>query len=216
MEIAALEVKERSELGRTRVERLRTAGYVPAVLYGMKKGTASLSVAGHEFSKLVHSHHKLFALQWPNGSKEDAFLQALHWDPISDVILHADFKRIDLHNKMQTQVDLAFFGQPKGLAKNGMFETTMQHLTIECLPHDLPESIRVVINNLDVGDALYVRDLTLPPGVIVVEDSALLVCQCKLRIETPEPTAEGAAAAASPTEPELIKPERKVEEEPAE
>lgn len=215
MEIAALEVKERSEMGRSRVERLRLQGFLPAVLYGMKKDTTALSVAGHEFSKLVHSHHKLFELHWPNGSKEDAFLQALHWDPISDLILHADFKRIDLHNKMRTQVDLAFFGQPKGLAKNGMFETTMQRLAIECLPHDLPESIRVVINNLDVGDALYVRDLTLPPGVVVVDDAALLVCQCKLRIETPEPTAE-AATAAAPTEPELIVRERKVEEEPAE
>ena len=109
---------------------------------------------------------------------------------------------VDLSEKMRTEVELHFVGQPKGLAKNGIFETTLAHLRIECLPKDLPEEIRINVNSLDVGESLHVKDLPVPDGVVALDDAEQLVCQCKLRHESLAEEEEAAADASA--EPEVI------------
>jgi large subunit ribosomal protein L25 len=211
MEVASLNVVERNAIGGRAVRAVRAAGEVPGVIYGGGEEPASVSVPGRDFARLVLTHHRLFELHYPGGRKVEAYLQDLQWDPLEDLILHADFKRIDLSRNMQVEVDLHFIGQPKGLAKNGVFDATLSHVRIECLPRDLPEEIRINVNDLDVGQAIHLRDLPLPPGVTAVGDGDLLVCQCKLRHATVEE--ESAPPAEGPAEPEVIGREKKEEEE---
>ena len=211
MEVANINVKTREGRGTRYSAKLRATDQIPAVIYGRGKDNMTLSVPAQRFTQLVMTHHKLFELHFDSGTVEEAFLQDLQWDPLSDVILHADFKRIELSEKLQTEVEIHFVGQPKGLAKNGLFDTTLSRLRIECLPKDLPEEIKINVNDLDVGEAIYVKDLPLPENVAALDDPELLVCQCMLRhggMEAEEETTaeEGAA------EPEVIGKEKKEDE----
>lgn len=211
MEVASLGVKKREERGRKQIRAVRQRSEIPAVVYGRGGANLHLSIPGHEFTQLVMTHHKLFDLLLEGGQKEEAYLQEVQWDPLDDSILHADFMRIDLGEKMQTEVDLHYVGQPKGLAKGGIFDTVMQALRIECLPKDLPEEIRVNVNDLDVGDSIHVSDLPLPAGVVSLDQADLLVCQCKLRHESLAEEEE--APPEEGTEPEVIGKEKKEDEE---
>ncbi|MCB9881662.1 MAG: 50S ribosomal protein L25 [Planctomycetes bacterium] len=180
MEVANINVSVREQRGRNRMRVVRMEGGLPAVLYGRGGENLSLTLPGHEFEKLVLSHHKLFELHFTDGQREEAYLHAMQWDAIRDELVHVDFRRIDLKEKMQVQVELRFVGNPKGLSKNGVFDAPLKMLDVECLPADLPESIRLNTNDLDLGDHVYVKDLTMPKGVTALTDPEAIVCLVKL------------------------------------
>jgi large subunit ribosomal protein L25 len=199
MEVANLNVKVREDLGRKRVERLRNEGLVPAVLYGLGRDTVSLTLPGKEFLKHVFAHHKLFELSLDGAdSNQAAYLQEMQWNNLTDELLHADFLRIDMTKPMKTSVDIVYVGVSKGSMRNGVFESPLSHLEIECLPTDLPESIRIVINDLDVDDQLYVKDLPVPEGITILTDAETMACQVKTKVEEVEETEEAEEGEATP------------------
>ena len=202
MKLANIDVTTREERGRLQMRQVRCNGGIPGVIYGRGGEARSLTLPGRVFQKMVLTHHKLFELQFKDGSKEEAFLQDMQWDMLSDELVHVDFKRIDLNEKMRVQVELRFVGVAKGIAKNGAFAAPLHMLDVECLPANLPEQIRVVVNDLDVGDTLHVKELQLPEGVVALEDGETVVCQVSLRAA--ESSDEEGEEAEGAGEPEVI------------
>jgi len=193
MEVASLPVKVRSQTGRGKAERLRNEGLVPAVIYGLGKGNLNLALPGREFVRHVYAHHKVFRLDIEGQGQESAYLQELQFDTLTDEILHADFLRIDLDKPMHAVVEIVFVGVAKGQQRNGQFESQVTQLEVECLPSELPETIEVVINDLDLGESIQVRDLQVPAGVKVLSDPDAMVCHVKERAKEVEPTEEEGA-----------------------
>lgn len=202
MKLANIDVAIRDLHGRNRVRHVRESGDIPAVLYGRGGENRSLTLPGRQFEKLVLTHHKLFELHFKDGGKEEAYLHDMQWDALTDDLVHVDFRRIDLKEKMQVQVEVRFVGVAKGLSNNGVFEAPIKMLSIECLPSDLPESIRVNVNDLDIGDTLLVQDLQLPSGVAATDEADSIVCLVKQRVENVEPEDEGEEGGEA--EPEVI------------
>lgn len=201
MKLANVDVSIRELCGRNRVRLVRQEGGIPAVIYGRGGENRLLTLPGREFEKLVLTHHKLFELHFSDGGKEEAYLHDMQWDALTDELVHVDLRRIDLNEKMQTQVEIRFVGNAKGIAKNGEFIALVRMLDIECLPANLPEQIRVNVNDLDVNDAILVKDLALPDGVTALTDEEAIVCQVNARAEEADAEAgEGEEGA----EPEVI------------
>ena len=200
MKIANLEAKLRGsdQLGKKHNRLLRAAGYIPAVVYGKAKEGRNLALDEKGFTAQVWKRHKVFELQLDDGSKEETFLKELQWDELDDRILHADFIRISLDEPMRSPVQIQFVGTPKGLSKDGAFDAPIQQLEVECLPKDLPEVLRLVVNDLDIGDSIRVSDLPLGEGVKTLVAPDEIVCQvrvAKVRKEE-EPTEEEGEAEA--------------------
>jgi len=85
----------------------------------------------------------------------------------------------------------------------GLLEQNLRTLTIECLPRDLPDKVTVDVSALNIGDAIHVRDIKLPEGVVikVQRDLTAFSVVAPLAEEVPvTPEAEAAAAAG----PEVI------------
>lgn len=182
MEVAGVNVAVREARGRIEVNQVRDAGGIPAVLYGRGGENISITLpAGAAFEKLVLTHHKLFELQFEDGAKEEAYLHDMQWDALRDELVHVDFKRIDLTEKMNFEIELRFVGTAKGLSRNGVFEAPLKMLPIECVPTDLPEHVRVIVNELDLDDKITVKDLILPEGVTALEDGDTIVCLVKAK-----------------------------------
>ncbi|MAE78104.1 MAG: 50S ribosomal protein L25 [Planctomycetes bacterium] len=204
MEVANINVTEREERGRRKVAAVRLRGEIPAVIYGQDRENIHLSLAGREFTKLVMTHHKLFQLHYPGGRTVDAFLQDLQWDVLDDLIMHVDFKRISLDEKMRSHVEIRFVGQPKGVSKNGIFETVMKTVHVECLPKDLPDELRLNVNSLDVDESIHLKEVSLPEGVVALDDLDALVCHCKLRLEQEDEDEDEGKVEGDGSEPEVI------------
>ena len=48
------------------------------------------------------------------------------------------------------------------LEEEGVLNHPMQHLTVHCLPGDIPEKVTVDVSGLRVGDSIHVKDLNVP------------------------------------------------------
>jgi large subunit ribosomal protein L25 len=103
---------------------------------------------------------------------------------------------------IEADVPLEPVGTANGVKNfGGLLEQSLRSLAIECLPRDLPDFIKVDVSNLNVGDAIHVRDIALPQGVTTRLSPDLTAFSVAAPTVEEEPT----AAAEAPTAPEVIK-----------
>jgi large subunit ribosomal protein L25 len=143
-------------------------------------------------------------------------IREVQWDPFGKQMMHVDFERKSASEKVRVTIPVELRNTPK-ITGGGVLDQPLHTLHIECPLGSIPESIRIDITNLTLGEPIHVKELTLPDGVRVLQSPEAVVVQLKLPgIEAVvEPTGAAAVAApgAAPAEPEVIKKEKKVEEE---
>lgn len=201
-----LNVQLRQTRGKKNARRLRHAGMVPAVLYGHREATVALAVPSEQLDAAVRHGSRLVELS--GEVQQQAFVRELQWDPWGTHVLHADFTRVSAHEKVEVEVPVELRGEAPGLKEGGIVEHLLHQIEIECEATAIPEKIQVSINHLNLGDAITVGDLKLPPGVTVLTDPESLVVQCVApAVEVAEAEAEAEA------EPEVIGRKKEEEEE---
>ena len=167
-----LNAQVRTVMG-SKVDSLRRSGLVPAVLYGKGQEPIALQVPQKEFHKTFHTAGES-TLVYINvdGQAYPTIIHDVARDAASDAIIHADFYKVNLSQKIKTQVPVVFDGEAPAVKENlGVLLQELSELSIEALPTDLPEKIIVDVSNLAaVGDALAVKDLPTPAGVTVLSD----------------------------------------------
>lgn len=219
MEFIQLPVQLRDKTGTANNRRLRRTGFVPAVLYGLKREDGenrevrNLTIEVEEFEAFVKTGSRLVELRLGEKAQQ-AILREVTHDPLTDAILHVDLLRIDKDHEIETEVPFEYKGIPKGLAEGGIFEPVLAKVLVRCTPARLPEKILVEVGHLALNEAVTVKDLHLPEGVKVMKHKPDdHVCHCvpqKIVELAPAVPAEGAA----PAEPERIggkKPEEGAE-----
>jgi large subunit ribosomal protein L25 len=196
----------------TRVaRRLRKEGLVPAVIYGHKQAVVPITVARDDVWKMIKSPGHLADLNL-GETTETVLIRDVQWDHLGKEVLHLDFTRVSAEEMIDTEVVLELRGHAAGIAAGGILEHLVHTLRIRCRAGAIPDSIKADVSHLQVNDGLHVRELALPPDVVVRADPDLLLAHVVIRAVAPEPTPEAAAAAETPAQPEVIKPERKEKE----
>lgn len=162
MNINELKVVKRDEKGKKYARRLRSEGGIPAVLYGHDIDAMPLSLEANEFNKLTKAGggHLLIKLKIA-GAKESptAIIKDIQSDPIRDNILHVDFLKVKMDEKIQSNVAVSIVGEAIGIKEGGIIQHGLWELLIEALPGDIPKSIDVDISELEIGDHFKVKDL---------------------------------------------------------
>lgn len=203
-----LKAEPRTTSGRAAARRLKARGIVPAVIYGGKEKSQSLQVSARDLNAMLsHASGENILVELEIAGQKaakTALLQEVQHSPVGGDILHVDFHAISMDEKIEASVPL----EPLGIAigvKNagGLLEQNIRSLTIECLPKDLPDKITVDVSALNIGDAIHVRDIKLPGGVVVKVQQDLTVFSVMAPVAEEEPViAEAEAAAAAG--PEVI------------
>lgn len=208
---ALLTAKARSERGSRANKRLRDAGLVPGVVYGHKKDVVALTLPKRELSQhIAHGAH-LYELAM-DGHKETCLIKDVQYDHLGSEVLHVDFTRVDLHERVKVSVPLELRGTPKGEADGGVLTQVLTALEIECLVTEIPESIRHSVAEMELDSVLHINDIKLPEGVKCLQDGELIVATVKEVLEV-APAVEAAEPGAA--EPEVIG-RKPTEEEAAE
>lgn len=206
--IEQLQTKLRSEFGTQRCTRLRRAGWVPAVLYGQKKPNVHLAVPAHDLEGVVR--HGVRMVRLTGDVQEEALIKEIQWDTWGVQILHVDFARVSAKDRVRVTVPLHLRGEAPGAREGGVVEHLLHTLELECEAAEVPEEVHVVINDLHVGGAITVGQLTLPKSAVPLVDKDTIVVRCVVPAEVPE--AEEVTAAPGEKEPELIRRREKEEE----
>jgi len=202
---AQITAKNRSELGSRANKRLRDSGQLPGVVYGHKEAVIPVTLPKKEVvNHLNHGTH-LFDLNL-DGKSEKVLVKDVQYDHLGLEVIHVDFARVSLDERVTVTVPLELRGTPKGEADGGVLQQIISELEVECLVTDIPEVIRHNVAEMALNDVLHIRDLKLPPGVKAMQDEDQIVASVKEILEQVEAPA---AAEAESAEPEVIgrKPE---------
>ena len=202
MELHKLAIESREEAdGKGAIQRLRMTGQIPVVLYGGNKEAVSAQVNAKEFVQLIRGRGGEHAIvQLECKSKPDlnspAMLKAVQHHPIRGEVLHADFMRIRLDERIQTVVPLVLIGQAKGLVEGGILDHQLRELEIECLALEVPEQITVDVSDVGIGDVIHVADVHVPANVTLLTGTdRAVVAVLAPRVVEEAPVAEEAEAA---------------------
>lgn len=173
MQQVELDVSVRQGVGKGVAHQLRAAGQVPAVLYGRGSDNMNLSVSRREMYHLLHgglTSNVLIKLKLAEGVDDVpvSIIRDVQYDPMTEKILHVDFQRISLDEKMNAEIPIHFVGVCIGQKHGGVVDHILRDLLVECLPLDVPDSIEIDISALDVGMGLHVADLEVPENVTIL------------------------------------------------
>src|SRR3954447_5555853 len=195
---AQINVKPRAELGSRANKRLRDSGFIPGVIYGHKEAVVPVTLPKKEVVGHLTRGAHIFDLAL-DGKSEKVLVKEVQYDHLGLEVLHVDFARVSLDEKVEVTVPLELKGTPKGEAEGGVLQQILADLEIECLVTDIPASIKVNVDHLGVNESLHVSELKLPAGVKALQDGEQIVATVKVIAEEAEP-----AAAEGAGEPEVI------------
>jgi large subunit ribosomal protein L25 len=215
--------KGREDRGKNAARRLRRQGLVPGIVYGGKGDNVAVAVDPKALQKVLRSEagrNSILKLDIAGTGATSAILKSWQVDPIKESFLHADFYRIAMDVAIRVTVPIHIVGEARGVKVDaGILELIMRDIEVECLPGDIPERIDVDVSDLGINDGLRVSDLSASAKVKVLSPSdqvVVHVVSVKEEVAAPAAGTVEAEAAATPTEPEVMKKGKKEEEAPAE
>ncbi len=164
-----LKAEIRNVAGKGAARSIRNNKNIPAVIYGEKKSPVAIELSGRDFEMLLKTpslRTKLFQIETPNG-KEDAMLMDIQYHPVSDAVIHVDFKRIDVKKPVNVSVPVEVVNMEtsRGLKLGGVLNFAVRKVALRGLVNDIPEKITIDLANLNIGESVHGTDLVLPKGV---------------------------------------------------
>lgn len=173
-----LEAKTRDRTGSRYSQRIRKQGGLPAVVYGHGEGPVSVAIDAKDAIGHIVQGEKVFELKMGDKS-QTVLLKDIQYDYLGSNIIHADFARVDMDERVEIRVPIKLIGDAVGLKSAGaILMHTLNEIEIECRVANLPEEMEVDISSVDVGQTLTAGDIKLPldtmklltdPNAIVVQ-----------------------------------------------
>jgi len=197
--MAKLTATRRNDRGTHQVRRLRKSGRIPAIIYGHQQEPIPVTMDKHDLIEAVHARSRLLELDL-EGQPQNVLIKAIQYDPFQQDILHVDFTRVNLDERVEVTVPLLLRGKLAASEEGGVVTQLVAAIRVECLVTAIPEDIRFSIAGLKIGDSVKASQLQLPTGAKLLMDAETLVATVSIVTE-----AELAAPVeAGPAEPEGI------------
>jgi len=174
MKTLAISVKQRENVGKTSTRALRNQGKVPCVLYG---GEKQVTFHAHEndFRKLVYTPDVFIVELDIDGSKVKAIMQDIQFHPVTDKILHIDFLEISDDKAITVSIPVILNGLAIGVRDGGNLMFRRRKIITKGLSANLPNAIEINIEDVKIGQFIYIKDIELegceflaPPSSVVV------------------------------------------------
>lgn len=216
MEQLTLNVESRTELGKGPSRRLRAAGKLPAVLYGLGKNTAVTvdPKALHKQLMTEGGQNQILTLKGGGLDGKAALVKDYQVDPVSRQLKHVDLLEIDVTKKINVTVKINIVGKSLGVAEGGVLNFIERAIEVRCLPTSIPQHIDIDVTNLKIGDSLHLDEVQLPEGV----EKGSQMNSTLIAVVPPTKEEEAAPVLTAAAEPEVItakKPEEGAEGAPA-
>lgn len=164
----------REDMGKGSSRRLRrTAGQIPAIIYGGDKDPQPLTIIRKDLEKSLENESFYSHVLSINvaGKKEKAILKDLQRHPARNSVTHADFMRVDDKVAIKVNVQFHFINEESSIGvkqEGGQVQHQVTEMEILCLPADIPEYVEVDMQDVAIGQIVHLSDVKLPAGVTSV------------------------------------------------
>jgi large subunit ribosomal protein L25 len=208
----------RAGRGKNDARRTRREGLVPVTVYGGDGGTVAAAAPLKDLAAILRSdtgRNTIFTLDVEGVGASEVMFHERQIDPIRGRLIHADFRRLVVGEKIEVTVPLHLTGEPIGVREQqGVLEQIIRAIEIRCDPRDIPDFIDVDVSHLGVHDVLHISDLPVNEKIEVLATPETVIATVGFVkeevVEAPVVDEEAAA------EPELIGKGKKEDEEGAE
>ena len=174
MKTLAINVKERGNVGKTNTRALRNQGNVPCVLYG---GEKQVTFYAHEndFRKLVYTPDTFVVELSIDGNVTKAIMQDIQFHPVTDKILHIDFLEVFDNKAITVSIPVNLNGTAIGVKNGGNLMFRRSKIITKGLVANLPNSIELNIEHLNIGMFTYIKDITIEGCELVAPGNSVVV-----------------------------------------
>lgn len=214
MPTTVIEAQMRTPGGKNVNRRLRVSGIIPAVMYGPNKQPMVISVDPQTIQSVLHSEtgrNTIFTLDVDGSKQDNAMVKDYQLDPVHGNLIHVDFIQIAMDRRLELTVNIELIGEPEGVKiDGGIMDFVTRSIEVECLPADIPESIKVEVSQLKINDYIRVNNLEVDSKVKILSDPEVVIVTIIPPIKEETPVEEEAAAETE--EPEVIKKGKAAEE----
>lgn len=180
VDVIELAAQTREARGK-QVKAVRAEGNVPAVIYGHGVEAQALSVGQRTLAKVFSEagSNKMVALSVDDGKPYNVMIHDVQTDSRTGNIIHADFYKVKMNEKIKAEIPLHFTGESVAVYKlEGSLIQGLSTVEVEALPANLPENIEVDIAVLDDFDkSIHVSDLTIPANVELLTEETELIAK---------------------------------------
>jgi large subunit ribosomal protein L25 len=213
MEQVRLQIQLRSGKGKGFARATRRTGMVPGIIYGHQQEPVIIQFSESGLHRIYHhsGENVLINLDKGDGSNETVMIKELQTHPLNRKIIHADFMRVSLEERITTHVPVILVGTAPGIKEGGILEFLLRELRLECQVGQIPEKVEVDISSLNIGDQIRVEDINIPEGTTVHDEPVTLIVSVSHPTVIKEEETE--AIEEKEMEPEVIKEKRKEEED---
>ncbi|MEJ6749584.1 MAG: 50S ribosomal protein L25/general stress protein Ctc [Flavobacteriales bacterium] len=174
MKTLAISVKQRENVGKTSTRALRNQGKVPCVLYGGEKQVA-FHAHENDFRKLVYTPDVFIVELDIEGSKVKAIMQDIQFHPVTDKILHIDFLEITDDKAITVSIPVILNGLAIGVRDGGNLMFRRRKIITRGLTANLPNAIEINIEDVKIGQFIYIKDLNVEGCEFLAPDSSVVV-----------------------------------------
>jgi|TARA_B110000438_G_scaffold288135_1_gene321218 large subunit ribosomal protein L25 len=179
------------------INKLRSDGFIPAILYGGKESNISISLKKLSLQELIQTEtfmSKVVNLEI-DGNAEKALPKDIAYDPVSDEPIHIDFIRIVKGSKLILEIPVKFVNSEKspGLKKGGVLNIVRRKVKLKCPAENIPDEIVVDLDNTEINTSFKISSVKLPENVtptITDRDFVIATVVAPTVLVEPEKTGE--------------------------
>lgn len=197
-----LKADERTVFKKSRLNKLRTKGRIPAVLYGPDVDNTSIIIDEKDFKEAIsteHGENVLIELKVGDSDPVTTIIKEIQVHPVTVKIIHVDLCQIKLTEKVVREIPLEVEGEPKGVKEEGgVLEHIVRKVKVSCLPTDIPNKFVLDVSELGIGDGLEVGDIEPGEDIEVLTSLDALAVNVVPPSEVAEPEEEELEEMAEP------------------
>ena len=171
-----LPATRREKTGTAETRRLRRAGQVPMVVYGLGRESESVSADQDVIEKLVATRSSVVDLEL-NGDVSKAVVQALQWDVYSTHVQHIDLRVVDPDGRTTADVPIELRGEPSAIKEGAVLRQCLKTVRVSCPDYRVPKFLPVKVGALNVGESVKVSDLSVPETATVETNGDEIVAE---------------------------------------
>ncbi|WP_071705197.1 50S ribosomal protein L25 [Murdochiella vaginalis] len=155
-----LNATKREGSGKNRVDKLRAAGQIPAVIYQKGEENALIQVKDLEFAHVYNKAGSSSLVDVTvDGEVKTVLIKEVQRHPYRNEVLHIDFQGVRMDEVVRLMVPVVLLHRDEIRVQPSILLQMIDEIEIECLPGDIPAQAEVDVENMQIGDVLTVADL---------------------------------------------------------
>jgi large subunit ribosomal protein L25 len=194
----SLAVEERPEIGSRSSRRLRRAGWIPGIVYGVGADPVAFKVGERDLRIALQNPSAVLDLKVGSGKTLPVIVKDQQRHPVRDDVVHIDLLQVNLSETIHSTVSVELEGaeEAPGVTEGGVLEHVTRELNIEALPTDIPEHVVVDVSQMEAADTLSLSVVVPPEGVTFLDDpeeTVIATITIPSQVELPEEVEEETA-----------------------